>query len=368
VARGSGTAWLWAGLWLGLALESKYTAAVLPLCLALWLAFSPAPRKWLRRPEPYRGLAVAVALFVPVLWWNATHEWVSFDFNFLGRPSWSEGGNLPIFLGLQFAYLGPLMFLALVWALVLAARRGLTTGADPWLFLAAAGLPVIGGMLAASVLGHIKGHWPAPGYIPAVIALAGIATEKPWAARSRLWRAAAATLLGFTAILAGLIHALPPLAPYVLPLRMDPTVDYYGWEEAGRQIGAIARRDARGPFFVTTDRYQIMAQFDFNTRGRYVTTTITGKDQYGLWTHWAALRGEDGLFIQDGRYPPEVELNGGCRSIEVGPEVHIIRRGLVVRTLGLLWCRHFSGHPVRPAGPFLWAPQPSGPGWKLTRR
>jgi hypothetical protein len=206
-------------------------------------------------------------------------------------------------------------------------------------------------MLAASAFAHIKGHWPAPGYVTAAIALAGIAIEHPWRARSVAWKAAAAGVLATTALTTVLIYALPEAAPVLLPPRLDPTVDYYGWPAAAPRIAAVAQRDARGPFFITSDRYQVLAQFDFATGGRYPARTIIGVDEYGIWTRWPELRGEDALFIQDGRYPLDVDLSKGCRGLQAEPAVPIVRRGVLVRSLGLVWCRGFLGHPIAPRAP-----------------
>jgi len=187
--------------------------AALPVSIGLWLALSPPHRRWLSRPEPYYGLAIGAVLFGPVLWWNATHHWISFVSTVAGgRPEWTHGGNFAVFLLLQFLYLAPLMFPSLLWALGIACRRG------PWLFLAAAGVPLIAVMFAASLLGHVKGHWPAPGYIAAAIALAGIATEQSWSTRSRAWRAAAVVVLGSTALVTAALYALPALGPVLLGL------------------------------------------------------------------------------------------------------------------------------------------------------
>jgi len=341
-----GRAWLHAGLWLGLALDSKYTAAALPISIGLWLAASPY-RRWLRRPEPYAGLVIAALLFAPVVWWNATHHWASFYFTLAGRPGWSAGPNAPIFLGLQFVYLAPLLFPWLVWALVVAGRRGLA-GDPAWLFLAAAGIPVIAGIAAASFIGAAKGHWAAPGYMTATIALAALMTERSWSRRSRAWQSGLAAGIASAVLVTALAHALPVIAGAVLPPRLDPTVDYYGWRTAAPMIAGVAQRGAHRPFFITSDRYQVLAQFDFSTGGRYPSATVTGRDEYGYWTRWSDLRGRDGLFIQDGRYPRRVDLRQGCAAVERGPTVPVVRRGVVVRTLDLVWCRDFLGRPIRP--------------------
>ncbi len=348
VLRGAnGRAWLYAGIWLGLALDSKYTAVALPVSVALWLAAAPPYRVWLRRPEPYAGLAIALLLFAPVVWWNATHHWASFYFALAGRPGWSAGPNAPLFVGLQFVYLAPLLFPWLIWALVVATRRGLA-GDGRWLFLAASGIPVIAGIVAASLVGAAKGHWAAPGYLAATVALAALVTERPSRERSRAWRFGMTAGIVSAVLVTVLTHALPLISAAVLPPRLDPTVDYYGWPAAAPTIAAVARRDAHRPFFITSDRYQVLAQFDFSTGGRYPAASVTGRDQYVYWTRWSDLRGRDGLFIQDGRYPRDVDLREGCGAVERGPSVPVVRHGVVVRTLDLVWCRDFQGRPIRP--------------------
>jgi hypothetical protein len=116
-------------------------------------------------------------------------------------------------------------------------------------------------------------------------------------------------------------------------------------------IAALASRGARRPYFFMSDRYQVLAQFDFSTGGRHPAATVTGTDQYAIWTRWSELRGRDGLFIQDARYPPRVDLQQGCRSIERGPSVPVVRDGVVVRTFDLVWCRSFEGRPIPRPGP-----------------
>ena len=368
-------AWLASGVWLGLALLSKYMAAALPVSIGLWLALSPARRRWLVRPEPYAAGAVALALFAPVVWWNARHHWISFVFTALGTSGWTTGGDARYFLSTQFVYLGPVLFPALVGALAVAARRGLghaagTTPADAgsegWRFLAVTGWPVVLGTAAASLLVQAKPHWSAPGYLAAVIALAAIAAERPRQAWSRAGAWAAGLAAGITAALAIMFHALPWLASWLLPPQLDPAMNYYGWSEAGPAIAAVAEREARGSFFVTSDWYQVMAPFDFSTGGRVPSTTITGDDQYRFWARLDTLRGRDGLFIRDNRQTYDIDLEQVCESLDVGPSVPLMRRGVVIRTLDLIWCRRFSGRPAPRLAPYRWHPGVGGPARRLS--
>jgi len=74
--------WLWAlaGLALGLAGLSKYSAVLLPVGLFGFLVASPRHRFWLRDPRPWLAAALGLACFSPAILWNAQHGWVSFAF------------------------------------------------------------------------------------------------------------------------------------------------------------------------------------------------------------------------------------------------------------------------------------------------
>jgi hypothetical protein len=90
----------------------------------------------------------------------------------------------------------------------------------------------------------------------------------------------------------------------------------------------------------------MMAQFELAIGGREPATLTIGTDEYHMWTTWGARRGWDARFIRDGRVPLAVHPQGGGRSVEAVAPIHIARRGLLVRDLGLFWCRGVLGHPL----------------------
>ena len=75
---GRGAWWLAVGAAVGAALLSKYTALFFGPAILIWLVSVPELRRWLISPWPYLGGLVALALFAPVIVWNADHQWVSF--------------------------------------------------------------------------------------------------------------------------------------------------------------------------------------------------------------------------------------------------------------------------------------------------
>jgi hypothetical protein len=75
---GRGAWWLAVGAAVGTALLSKYNALFFGPIILVWMVAVPELRRWLISPWPYLGGLVALALFSPVLLWNADHQWVSF--------------------------------------------------------------------------------------------------------------------------------------------------------------------------------------------------------------------------------------------------------------------------------------------------
>jgi 4-amino-4-deoxy-L-arabinose transferase-like glycosyltransferase len=112
--------WVVVGLAWGCALLSKYHAVFLPVGALLYLAIEPSARSWLRRPGPYLAVAIGLAVFSPVIGWNAAHGWASFAFQG-GRalgPLQLRPGKLAMALLGQAAYLFPWMWGALAAVLV----------------------------------------------------------------------------------------------------------------------------------------------------------------------------------------------------------------------------------------------------------
>src|ERR1700728_2959691 len=73
-----GAWWLAVGTAVGAALLSKYTALFFGPIILVWMLAVPELRRWLISPWPYLGGVVALAMFSPVILWNADHHWVSF--------------------------------------------------------------------------------------------------------------------------------------------------------------------------------------------------------------------------------------------------------------------------------------------------
>ena len=177
-AGGPAAWWLAAGLFGGLALDSKYTALFLWIGIGLWVLLVPSVRPWLRRWQPWAACAIGLLLFAPVLDWNATHDWVGF----IKQGSRVEDWHPTRALGFLAELIGGQIGLAtpMVWALCMAglwvAGWQAVQRRDPaWSLLAALSVPPALVFLQHVTGDRVQGNWPAIIY-PALTIAAGALT------------------------------------------------------------------------------------------------------------------------------------------------------------------------------------------------
>ena len=252
VERGARSLWLLAGLFLGLAGLSKYSAAFTALGLFAFLLISPRQRRWLCDPALYAGVFVAAAIVSPVFIWNADHGWASFAFQGgRGYPSFHlHPFQVVAMLMGQIAYLTPWIFAALVGALAASAGRA-RRGDDKRLFLLCLALPSIV-VFTLTPLWGARGlpHWPMPGWFFAY-PLMGAWLIEPWARRLNLKRWAIGTaglLAAFAALVVwqaetGGISRLAGAAQK----SGDPTLEAFAWTK----LAAAPALQPRPDFVVT---------------------------------------------------------------------------------------------------------------------
>ena len=240
--------WLAAGVALGAAFLSKYTAVLLPVGVLLALLLHDRLRPHLRTAGPWAASALALLLFLPVVAWNARHGWVSFAFQL--RHGLASGGGSALvregrLVGGQLALASPILFGLLVVAVAGALRRRL---AEPAPYLLAVTAAVFLGFFAWSALERpVEANWPAPFYLPASVLLALAAADGRW--RRSLRRGAGPGRRGGG-------RALPPRPPPPCGAggRPGPGEPGLRLEPARRRRGARAERGG-GPPGAGVDRH-----------------------------------------------------------------------------------------------------------------
>ncbi|WP_333822206.1 glycosyltransferase family 39 protein [Pinisolibacter sp.] len=253
--------WLAVGVAAGLGLFSKYSVLFLGLGIVVWLVSTRETRRWFATWQLWAGGAIAVALFTPVVLWNAEHGWISFAKQF-GRtvPHGMRPEKFLEFLGVQWLLIGLPLAPFAVWG-ALRTARSWRAGEGAAALPLVTSLPFLAYLVFHSFHGGIEGNWPAPLYagfawmaaraIPAVADLDG-RTARLAATAARI---AAPLGFGVTALL--YVHAVVALV--VLPPERDPTAQMRGWDAFAADIEALRRET--GAASIAVPSYALAGQF-----------------------------------------------------------------------------------------------------------
>lgn len=268
-------AWWGVGVFVGFGMLSKYTIALLGPATLLFLLLDTRARRWLSAPEPYAAILVAILLFLPVIIWNANHNWASFVFQSTRRLRHSFNFSLHELVGSVLLLLTPTGILAVLSIVVskMAAKEGdnrsqkASVGRKNKFAVILAVLP-LSVFFIFSLTRTVKVNWTGPLWLVTVPFMAmymakgvNFESRRLLGYVHRAWPGTIVTvLLIYGAMLHYLVLGLPGL-PYS---SKNPLV---GWKDLGRQVAriedAIEERTGREPLVVGLDKYRIASELAF---------------------------------------------------------------------------------------------------------
>jgi 4-amino-4-deoxy-L-arabinose transferase-like glycosyltransferase len=241
---GRGAWWLAVGVAVGAALLSKYTALFFGPAILIWLVAVPKLRRWLISPWPYLGGLVALAIFSPVILWNADHQWVSF-IKQIGRARVED--FRPAFIGelipTQIAFATPLVFILGAMGLYALFRR--KAGAlAPRALINATFWTIVVYFIWHSLHARVEANWFAPVYPAFAIAAAVAAHLTGWQARRQRTIDFCLRWAAPTGILMFALLIVQANTGVLSGYRRDATVRSVGvgWRELAGQIEAVRAR------------------------------------------------------------------------------------------------------------------------------
>ena len=341
--------WLAAGAFVGLSWLGKYSGALLlPIVLA-YLASTPTLRPWLRKPQPWLATLLALAIFGPVLYWNAQHEWASLAFQSSRRVGEMHGikpGYLLQLLATQFAVVTPYVFVLAVGALWRGARLASTWRLDnrSRLLLLSGAVPIVLFALV-SLRSLVKINWLAPAYWSlTILGIQQVLTKDDGTRRLMRGLASSAVVLALAIVVA----AVPKL-----PLRGGLDT-WSGWDEIARRVDKVAAlaRSEGHEVFVFTPEYRASSMLRFHLPGqpRTYAQDIYGEPalQFDYFPLPSSLQGATGIFVLDARAGREFDLrrlSPYCDTIERVDEVDTVAFGKPDRHTEIYRCTGYHGHP-----------------------
>jgi dolichyl-phosphate-mannose-protein mannosyltransferase len=337
VETGRGVWWLAVGAAIGAALLSKYTAMFFGPAVLIWLLAVPKQRHWLVSPWPYFGALVSLAVFAPVILWNADHDWVSF-IKQMGRARIED--FRPAFIGelipTQIAFATPLVFILGAMGLHALARRKAGT-IDARILIDVLFWVIVTYFVWHSLHARVEANWFAPVYPAFVVAAAVAAHLVRWRERAQrvadfcLRWAAPSGIVMFALLIVQANTGV--LSAY----RRDATVRSVGvgWRELADGIEA-ARKQA-GATCVLAPDYGTTGWLAF-----YLPhgTCVTQPTQRIRWVNFpeptAAQLAGPLLYVDEVRPSgPRPQLADMFGSIERIAELQRKRGSLVIETYGL---------------------------------
>lgn len=286
VAGRSANWWLVAGLFVGLGIASKLTNAFLPIGIGLFVLSSRERRVWLRIWQPWAAIAVAVIALVPMLMWNAQHEWATFLFQgqrIAGGNYLTDGpvGNLVDLLGGQLLAAGPILFVLAMAAIVIAFVRWLRP--DGLALTVLSSLPLILFMAQHILRWKVEANWPV--VIWPALALAGaslIANWRHWVGAVLRW-----VHVAVGAIAIGLVYAQALWQPFDVG-ALDRTREQRGWAALQMELAALAEENG-AQWIATQGGYGLGAELW--TYGRFNGNNLPSYqlDQRGRYAYMPPL-------------------------------------------------------------------------------
>jgi 4-amino-4-deoxy-L-arabinose transferase-like glycosyltransferase len=354
--------WLAAGVFAGLSLLSKFTAIML---LPAVLAFMLVPdwrRRWLLSPYPWLAALIAMVLFLPVMIWNAGHDWASFRFQFVRAAATHELSlrTLGEFLSLQFGLVGFILLPVVLTGVSLTAWRGYREREPVAILLSTAVLVPFLYFFWKSLTLRVGDTWPMfiwpIGFAATAINLVQMSREN-WSARmirSTLGWAKAAVVSGIAFVVVVFLYYVA--APWNLIGRTDPVGGEAGYEHLVERAQAELQNTG-ATWIATTDyRTYAMLRWYFNGRVPVVQINERGRFQGFRDPGMKEIAGHTGLYVA--REPDE---SGGIWSGTMAKREPLERvdrswRGIVMDTYALEkltgWTPELSPPPDSPL--FRW--------------
>ncbi|WP_079607073.1 glycosyltransferase family 39 protein [Bradyrhizobium erythrophlei] len=295
--------WLAAGVFAGLALLSKFTAVMLVPAVAAFMLVPDWRRRWLSSPYPWLAALIVVALFLPVLIWNAGHDWASFRFQLVRATATHEISLRTVgdFIGLQFGLVGFVLLPVVLSGVALTAWRGYRRLDAVAILLSTAVIVPLGYFFWKSLTLRVGDTWPMfmwpAGFAAAAINVAMLPREgwPAWMVKSTVSWANAAIASGIVTVVVVFLYYV--VAPWNFIGQTDPIGGEAGYQQVADR--AQAELQKTGATWIATTDYRTYAMLRWYFGDRVPVIQINERGRY-LGFHdpgMASIKGHAGLYV-----------------------------------------------------------------------
>jgi 4-amino-4-deoxy-L-arabinose transferase-like glycosyltransferase len=336
--------WLLLGVSIGLGLLTKYTMAFFYISGFLFMLSSKDTRELLRTSGPYTALIISLAVFSPVIFWNAANGWVTLKHT-AGQAHVAEGLKISAksffeFTGSQLGVITPVLFILIAIALwrLRRDRRGS--------FLFWLSMPTIAFFFFKSLQGKVQANWALPGYATGFIAFSA------YHVKDFLTSKKGRKMLIISGILLPFIITIFAHFPAILhlPQEKDPTKKLVGWRELGAEASMIySEMSLSAPVFIFSDKYQVSSELAFYMDSHPATYCINlGRrmNQYDLWPGFEEFIGYNAVFVRTSHNELPEEVGVVFESCQKQP-VSIKTKQKKIMKFTIFKCYDFKGMKIK---------------------
>jgi 4-amino-4-deoxy-L-arabinose transferase-like glycosyltransferase len=304
--------WLLAGVFGGLSLLSKFTVVLLLPGIVAFMLVPDWRVRWLKSPYPWLGALIAVVLFLPVLIWNAQHDWASFRFQLVRATATHEVSLRTVgdYIGLQIGLVGFVLLPVVLSGLTLTARRGYLAREPVAVLMSTAVLVPFLYFLWKSLSLRVGDTWPMfmwpVGFAAAATNIAMLPREgwPAWMIRSTIWWANTAVVSGLVTVVLVFLYSVA--SPWNFFGGADPIGGEAGFAQVAARV-QVQLKETGASWIATTDyRTFAMMRWYFNGRVPVIQINERGRFQGFADPGMDKIKGHTGLYVArepDNRLP-----------------------------------------------------------------
>jgi 4-amino-4-deoxy-L-arabinose transferase-like glycosyltransferase len=268
--------WLLLGVMLGLAGLSKYTAVTLAIGVVIFLIWHSGWRSLLN-PRLWVTAVVAIVLVLPVFYWNAQHDWISFAYQMghgLPDRNWSLH-RFTLALAGQLLTYGPAVVIFGSAAVFSYVRRSDAGGR----LLLAMILPLFLLLFWGAGLEETLPHWSLMGWVLSMPLAACWIMERlnrRWLRNTARGSAVYSLLIILLAHFILFVPQAVPFSPFKHPLS-----DMLGWREAAQQALVLQQQHPGSVIYL--GNWATASRIAWYARPATVKVADERYDQFDLW-------------------------------------------------------------------------------------
>jgi 4-amino-4-deoxy-L-arabinose transferase-like glycosyltransferase len=354
--------WLAAGLFAGLALLSKFTVVMLLPAVVAFMLVPAWRRRWLFSPYPWLAALLAAVVFLPVLIWNAQHDWASFRFQFVRAVATHDLSLRTVgdFIGLQFGLVGFILLPVVLSGVALTAWRGYRRGDAVAVLLSTSVIVPFGYFFWKSLTLRVGDTWPTfiwPAGFAAVAINVAMMPREGWPA----WMIKSSVAWVVTAIASGIVFVVLVFLYYVVvPWNFIGRADPIGGEAGYQAVvdRAQAELQKTGATWIATTDYRTYSMLRWYFKDRVPVIQVNERGRF-MGFHDPGInliKGHTGLYVA--REPDNANPLWASTSAVREPLERVDRswRGIVMDTYALEkltgWTPELSPPPDSPL--FRW--------------